>query len=109
MATEPSPQKSSGSNPWPWALAVGLLAGYLVGREVGPRGGGTAAGGSDRAEKTADSGKGPGGEAAGPAKVYKSESEFPAGWMKSGDMVRYYYKDAGQALRMMNVSKTKLE
>src|SRR5450432_1851087 len=87
MATESSPPKSSGSNPWPWALAVGLLAGYLVGREIGPRGGGAAAGGSDRAEKAADSAKGQSDEAAGPAKVYKNEGEFPAGWMKSADLV----------------------
>jgi hypothetical protein len=34
---------------------------------------------------------------------------LPPDTWRSGDLVRYYYKDASQALRMMNVSKTKLE
>jgi hypothetical protein len=34
---------------------------------------------------------------------------LPPDTWKSGDMVRYYYKEEGQALRLMNVSKTKLE
>ena len=45
MASE-SPQKSSGSNIWPWALAVGLLAGFLIGREMGPRSGAVSEEGS---------------------------------------------------------------
>lgn len=84
MATENRQPSSGGSNIWPWTLAVGLLAGFLVGREMGPRGGGGASG--ERAEKTGDSVKPAGSEAAGPATVYKSEAEFPAGWMKSADM-----------------------
>ena len=84
MASEPSQPKSGGSNIWPWTLAVGLLAGFLIGREMGPRGGGGAAG--ERADKAGDSAKGTGSEAAAPAKVYKAESEFPAGWTKSADL-----------------------
>ena len=34
---------------------------------------------------------------------------LPPDTWKSGDMVRYYYKEQGQALRLMNVTKTKLE
>lgn len=33
---------------------------------------------------------------------------LPADTWRSGDVVRYYYKDPGQALRMMNVTKTDL-
>jgi protein-disulfide isomerase len=82
MATEPSQQKSSGSNIWPWTLAVGLLAGFLIGREMGPRTGG---GGGERADKAGDSAKGA-DTVAGPAKVYKKEADFPAGWMKSSEL-----------------------
>jgi len=89
MATEPTnQQKSGGTNIWPWTLAVGLLAGFLIGREIGPRGGG---GGSEQAEKGRGSGSEPakaGGSGAGaPAKIYKSENEFPSGWMKSAELV----------------------
>ncbi len=84
MANESNPQKSGGSNIWPWALAVGLLAGFLIGREMGPRGSGAA--GAEHADKTGDSGKAAGSEAAAPAKVFKTENDFPAGWMKSADL-----------------------
>ena len=33
---------------------------------------------------------------------------MPAGTWRAGDVVRYYYKDPGQALRLMNVTKTDL-
>lgn len=33
---------------------------------------------------------------------------LPADTWKAGDVVRYYYKDPGQALRLMNVSRTDL-
>lgn len=33
---------------------------------------------------------------------------LPADTWKSGDVVRYYYKEPGQALRLMNVTKTDL-
>jgi hypothetical protein len=33
---------------------------------------------------------------------------LPADTWRSGDVVRYYYKDPDQALRMMNVTKTDL-
>jgi hypothetical protein len=31
---------------------------------------------------------------------------LPADCWRTGDEVRYYYKDPGQALRMMNITKT---
>ena len=89
MATEPNQPKTGvsagASNIWPWTLAVGLLAGFLIGREMGPRGG-TSGGGvqADKGDNGAESAKG--GTAAAPAKVYKSENDFPAGWTKSADM-----------------------
>ena len=35
-------------------------------------------------------------------------SSLPAAAWKSGDEVRYYYKQPGQAIRMMNVTRTKV-
>ena len=80
MANEPT-QKRGGSNIWPWTLAVGLLGGFLIGREMGPR----SPGSGDKAEKTTESAKA-GGGAALPATVYKKEADFPAGWMKSSEL-----------------------
>ena len=86
MATDApkSNSASSTSNIWPWALAVGLLAGFLIGREMGPRHGGgepepaaAAAGGSPSPAAAA---------VAAPAKVYKAETEFPSGWMKASEL-----------------------
>ncbi|MBC8131969.1 MAG: thioredoxin domain-containing protein, partial [Deltaproteobacteria bacterium] len=85
MATEPNVDKSGKSNIWPWTLAVGLLVGFLVGREIGPRGSGGS--GDATADKAGESAKAAGSGAAAPAKVYKNESEFPAGWMKSPELV----------------------
>jgi protein-disulfide isomerase len=64
-----------------WPLLTGLAIGFLVGREVGNHRG--TEGGGETAAAVA------GKAAAGtkmPAKVYKSESEFPAGWTKSADL-----------------------
>jgi protein-disulfide isomerase len=80
MASESQP-KNSNSNIWPWALVVGLLSGFVIGREMGPRGGG-------HDEQAAESPPSAAAVAAAPTpgKVYKSESEFPAGWMKSTEL-----------------------
>ncbi len=80
MASESQPKNNS--NIWPWALVVGLLSGFVIGRELGPRGG--------RAE-SADEESRPAIAAApsaapAPSKIYRSESEFPAGWMKSAEL-----------------------
>lgn len=81
MASESGQPKSGGAaNIWPWALAVGLLAGFVVGREMGPRSSGS----------TPDRGERAGGDpapAAAVAKTYKSEADFPSGWSKAADLV----------------------
>jgi protein-disulfide isomerase len=80
MASESQP-KNTQTNIWPWALVVGLLSGFVIGREMGPRSG------DDDAEESR-----PVAAAAAPAapappgKIYRAESEFPAGWMKAAEL-----------------------
>ncbi len=62
-----------------WPLLTGLAIGFLVGREVG-----NSHGGGGATAEVAGS-KAPAGTKM-PAKVYKSESEFPADWTKSADL-----------------------
>jgi protein-disulfide isomerase len=62
-----------------WPLLTGLAIGFLVGREVGNHRGS----GGETAEVAGS--KAPAGTKM-PAKVYKSESEFPADWTKSADL-----------------------
>jgi protein-disulfide isomerase len=66
-----------------WPLVTGLAVGFLVGRETAGRG----SGGTTAAETTADrpAEAVPAGVKM-PATIYKSESEFPAGWIKSADL-----------------------
>jgi protein-disulfide isomerase len=70
-----------------WPLVTGLAVGFLVGRETGGSHSTTSAGEGAPAKVAAE-----GGGTAVPAgtklpdKVYKSEGEFPAGWMKSADL-----------------------
>jgi len=61
-----------------WPLLTGLAIGFLVGREVGNNHGGGG-------ESAAVTGKAPAGTKM-PAKIYKSENEFPEGWTKSTDL-----------------------
>lgn len=75
MANESSGSKSA--NIWPWALITGLAVGFIVGREMGGRGG--ESGGSDEPSK-------PTAAAPAPAKAYASEAQFPSGWLKSADL-----------------------
>ncbi len=79
MATQTS-QTSGGSKIWPWALITGLCVGFLVGREMGPRSGGGGGGDSEDKPKVVAAGTVGGGA------KYKTESEFPAGWLKSTDL-----------------------
>jgi protein-disulfide isomerase len=86
MASDSHQKPSSNSNIWPWALAVGLLAGFIIGNYMGPMRGGDR----DEPPRVADVAAPAAPAAAGPAlpsKIYKSESEFPAGWLKSADLV----------------------
>src|SRR5688572_25542699 len=81
MANDPNPGKSS--NIWPWALVTGLAVGFLVGREMGDRsGGGTAK--SDDDSKPVAAAVAPAANL--PTKIYKSEGEFPANWIKSAEL-----------------------
>src|SRR3954451_2770135 len=80
MSNEPG-NKNGAATIWPWALAVGALAGFLIGREMGPRSGG---GSAERTDKVAEVAKA--GGAALPATVFKTEADFPAGWMKSSEL-----------------------
>jgi protein-disulfide isomerase len=57
------------------ALVAGLAVGFAVGREMGARSGG---GGHEGAE--------PAHVAAAPANAYKSETQFPAKWLKAADL-----------------------
>ncbi len=81
------PQESPRTPPWTaaiWPLITGLAVGFLVGRETAGKGSGglTAADTSgDKPGETAPAGT------KMPAKIYKSESEFPEGWTKSADLV----------------------
>jgi protein-disulfide isomerase len=81
MASDSHSGKNNNSNIWPWALAVGLLAGFIIGSYMGPR---RAGGDADDAPRVAAVAA---PAAAAPGKVYKSEAEFPAGWMKSAELV----------------------
>ncbi len=72
---------NKGSNIWPWALVTGLAVGFLVGREMGGRGGSGSAESDERPHAAATApANAPGGT------VYKSESQFPPSWLKSTDL-----------------------
>jgi len=64
-----------------WALATGLAVGFLVGREAHRFGSPS----SNTATATSGSAIPIKADPAGP-KAYASESEFPAGWVKSADL-----------------------
>jgi protein-disulfide isomerase len=63
-----------------WPLVTGLAVGFLVGRETGAR---SRDGGSAEAPKGGDT---PSAAVKMPAKVYKSQGDFPAGWLKESDL-----------------------
>jgi protein-disulfide isomerase len=65
-----------------WPLVTGVAIGFMVGRETARRGSGDSDSPSAAAEKSP--GKVPSGTKM-PAKIFKSESEFPDGWTKSAD------------------------
>jgi len=79
-SSAPHGSDSKSANIW-LALLAGLAVGFAVGREMGARSaaGGAASGGGE--------GKPAVVAAAGGGAQYKSESEFPANWQKSSDLV----------------------
>jgi protein-disulfide isomerase len=83
MAHDPDSPRPAAWTATIWPLVTGLAVGFLVGRETGVHG---SAGGSTAdvaAEKGSDAV--PAGTKM-PAKIYSSESEFPAGWTKEADL-----------------------
>src|SRR6185295_17600886 len=72
-----------GANIW-LALVAGLAVGFAVGREMGVRSGGHDAEPAKVAAGAAPS-----------ANTYKSESQFPAKWMKSSDLTSVSGVDFG--------------
>ncbi len=81
MANSSQPSRSSwGATLWP--LITGLAIGYIVGQKTAGPGGSADSGGDKTAEKA---GNVPAGTKL-PEKIYKSQSEFPAGWTKESDL-----------------------
>ena len=66
-----------------WPHVTGHAVGFLVGRETGGHGSAGSGSADTAAEKASD--KVPAGTKM-PDKIYKSESEFPAGWTKEADL-----------------------
>jgi protein-disulfide isomerase len=82
MARDPEPSRHWTANIWP--LIAGLSLGFVVGRETGG-GRGDAAKVADKAGDTPSAAAAP-GAAKLPDKVYKTQAEFPAGWLKESDL-----------------------
>ena len=78
MARENESSRNWGATVWP--LVTGLAVGFLVGRETGNGRGRESA---SAEPKSADT---PAAAVKMPAKVYKSQSEFPSGWLKETDL-----------------------
>jgi len=79
MAHEPQAPRSLAPAIWP--LVTGLAVGFLVGRETaGPHAGATGEAAAPSAVAAVPAGT------KMPAKIYKSESEFPSGWQKTADL-----------------------
>jgi protein-disulfide isomerase len=81
--TEPTSSRSFTATLWP--LLTGLAFGYIIGNKTAGGGGETAeVAKTERAEKVAD--KAVPADTKLPAKVYKSQNEFPEGWTKESDL-----------------------
>jgi len=80
MARENESSRNWGATVWP--LVTGLAVGFLVGRETGN------GRGRETATAEAKAGDTPSAAVAAkmPAKVYKSQAEFPSGWLKDSDL-----------------------
>src|ERR1700743_180431 len=66
-----------------WPLVTGLAVGFLVGRETAAKSSAGPTAADVPAEKSG--GAWPAGTKL-PDKIYKAESDFPAGWTKSADL-----------------------
>jgi protein-disulfide isomerase len=86
MVREPDQARHWGANIWP--LITGLAVGFLVGRETGSGAGGRATETAASADSKAAAEAPAAAPAAAklPAKVYKSQGEFPTGWLKETDL-----------------------
>ena len=80
MARENESSRNWGATVWP--LITGLAVGFLVGRETG--GGGRSRETASGESKGADTPAAVGVKL--PDKLYKSQSEFPSGWLKEADL-----------------------
>jgi protein-disulfide isomerase len=92
-----------GANIWPWALITGLAVGFLVGREIGGRGGESTPREPARVAQVA----------AGADAKYKSEAQFPANWLKAADLTSVTsfdgLSDAQKALVMQALNERNCE
>src|SRR5262245_58305917 len=68
-----------------WPLVTGLAVGFLVGRETAGGSKSGSGGGSESAAVPAGAAAVPAGTKM-PAKIYKNQSEFPAGFLKETDL-----------------------
>jgi len=66
-----------------WPLVTGLAVGFLVGRETASRGSGGATAADTAADRPSETV--PAGTKM-PAKIYKSDKDFPEGWTKEADL-----------------------
>src|SRR5438046_1671023 len=73
-----------------WPLITGLAVGFIVGRETGPKRGGSEEEASSESEAAppskpaAPSAAAP--AAAAPSRVYRAEKDFPPTWLKTTDL-----------------------
>src|SRR5450432_660542 len=82
MAQDPSSPRPAAWTATIWPLVTGLAVGFLVGRETAGHGSSGSV-----ADLPADKGSDVVPAATKlPAKIFKSESEFPAGWTKEADL-----------------------
>src|SRR5450755_3767851 len=83
MAQEPSSPRPAAWTATIWPLVTGLAVGFLVGRETAGHGSGGGATADVAADKAGDAVP---AATKLPAKIFKSESEFPSGWTKEADL-----------------------
>jgi protein-disulfide isomerase len=87
MGNTPEPSTGRSFTATLWPLLTGLAFGYIIGNKTAGVGGSSETAEVARAEK-ADKGsdKAVPADTKLPAKIYKSQSEFPEGWTKESDL-----------------------